>query len=378
MTNPDDHRWMGAALALAERGRGLTAPNPCVGCVIIRDDHVVGRGWTQPGGRPHAEAMALAQAGEAARGATAYVTLEPCAHHSPRGPACADLLVEAGVRRVVAALGDPDARTNGAGLARLAAADVAVTADVRAAEARRSMAGFLTRQRAGRPLVTLKLATSLDGCIALASGESRWITGAAARAHAHLERSRHEAILVGRGTWEADRPALNVRLPGLEGRSPKRVVLSARHAGSLGEAQGSLDPASKEPRADARADGWTPAQGRGDGLIVIGSPERIADLPGVDHLLVEGGAAAAAAFVRADLVDRLLLYRAPILIGSGLPSLGDIGMTALTEAHGRWQLHDARQLGVDRLEVYEHSPCSPALFPTSARSSALRPAATRA
>ena len=363
MTNPDDHRWMGAALALAERGRGRTAPNPSVGCVIVRDGRVVGRGWTQPGGRPHAEAMALAQAGEAARGATAYVTLEPCAHQSPRGPACADLLVAAGVARTVVALGDPDARTDGAGLAQLAAAGVAVTVGVRADEARRSMAGFLTRHAHGRPFVTLKLATSLDGCIALASGQSRWITGAAARAHAHLERSRHEAILVGRGTWEADRPALDVRLAALEGRSPLRVVLSHRHAGRFGEAQGCLDPASKEPRAVTLEERWTPAQGRGDEVLWITSPGQITYLPG-DHLLIEGGAAAAAAFLRADLVDRLLLYRAPILIGGGLQSLGDIGMTALTEAHGRWQLHDARQLGVDRLEVYERTRCLQESFPT--------------
>ncbi len=217
---------MGAALALAERSRGRTAPNPNVGCVIVRDGRVVGRGWTQPGGRPHAEAVALAEAGLEARGATAYVTLEPCAHVSLRGPACSDLLIEAGVARVVCALEDPDTRTAGKGFARLDAAGIAVTSGLRANEARRSMAGFLTRQALGRPHVTLKLATSLDGCIALADGSSRWITGPQARAHAHLERSRHEAILVGRGTYETDAPRLDVRLPGLEGRGPRRVLLS--------------------------------------------------------------------------------------------------------------------------------------------------------
>lgn len=217
---------MGTALALAERSRGRTAPNPNVGCVIVRDGRVVGRGWTQAGGRPHAEAMALAEAGAKAQGATAYVTLEPCAHRSPRGPACSDLLIESGVARVVAALEDPDARTAGQGFARLQAADIIVTRGIRSDEARRSMAGFLTRQALGRPHVTLKLATSLDGCIAMADGSSRWITGPEARAHAHLERSRHEAILVGRGTYEADAPRLDVRLPGLEGRAPKRVLLS--------------------------------------------------------------------------------------------------------------------------------------------------------
>jgi diaminohydroxyphosphoribosylaminopyrimidine deaminase/5-amino-6-(5-phosphoribosylamino)uracil reductase len=313
---------MGAALALAERGRGRTAPNPNVGCVIVAKGRVVGRGWTQAGGRPHAEAMALAEAGANARGAAAYVTLEPCAHQSPRGPACSDLLIESGLARVVVALEDPDARTTGLGFARLRAAGIAVTRGIRTEEARRSMAGFLTRQALGRPHVTLKLATSLDGCIAMADGTSRWITGPHARAHAHLERSRHEAILVGRGTYEADAPRLDVRLPGLEDRAPKRVLLSS---------------------AIHDMPGW----------IVIPSSSAIATLPNIDHILVEGGAAVASAFLAADLVDRLLLYRAPILIGDGKHALRDIGLTDLTEAHGRWAIVDARQLGSDRLEVYE-------------------------
>ena len=314
---------MGVALSLAERTRGRTAPNPNVGCVIVRDGRVVGRGWTQPGGRPHAEAMALegAAAGEAARGAVAYVTLEPCAHASPRGPACADLLAAAGVARVVVALGDPDPRTDGKGVARLRSMGVAVDIDVRAAEARRSMAGFLTRLRLGRPHVTLKLAWSLDGAVAMADGRSQWITGGAARAHAHLERSRHDAILVGGGTWEADRPRLDVRLPGLEARSPRHVVLSASSAGV------------------------------GRDVTLLRRPCEIADLPG-DHLLVEGGAATAAAFLRERLVDRLLLYRAPIVVGGGL-TLPDIGLADLADAHGRWRAVYTRQLGSDRLDVYE-------------------------
>jgi diaminohydroxyphosphoribosylaminopyrimidine deaminase/5-amino-6-(5-phosphoribosylamino)uracil reductase len=318
----DDARWMAAALALAGRTRGRTTPNPNVGCVIVRDGRVVGRGWTQPGGRPHAEAMALAQAGAAAAGATAYVTLEPCAHVSPRGPACAGLLAAAGVARVVAALGDPDPRTDGQGFARLRDAGVAVEAGVLADAARRSMAGFLTRRAHGRPHVTLKLALSLDGALAMADGRSRWITGPAARAHTHLERSRHDAILVGRATWDGDRPRLDVRLPGLEDRAPFRVVLSARH-----------DPAT-------------------DGAAMrIATPDAIATLP-ADHLFVEGGAQTAAAFLRAGLVDRLLLYRAPIVIGGGR-TLPDIGLAALDAAHGHWALADQRQLGSDRLEVYE-------------------------
>jgi len=315
---------MAAALALAERGRGRTAPNPNVGCLIVKGGRVVGRGWTQPGGRPHAEAMALAEAGAAGRGATVYVTLEPCAHAGPRGPACSDLLVAAGPARVVAALTDPDKRTAGEGFARLRAAGIAVAEGVLAADAQRCMAGFLTRQALGRPHVTLKLALSLDGMIARADGESQWITSAAARAHVHLQRSRHEAILVGRGTWDADRPRLDVRLPGLEERSPIRVIL------------GSSSLESQEART-------------------IRSPGAIATLEGVDHLLIEGGAQTASAVLAEGLVDRLLLYRAPILIGAGRPALGDIGLASLADAHGRWRLTDSRTLGIDRLEVYERA-----------------------
>jgi diaminohydroxyphosphoribosylaminopyrimidine deaminase/5-amino-6-(5-phosphoribosylamino)uracil reductase len=313
---------MDAALVLAERSRGRTAPNPNVGCVIVAaDGRLVGQGWTQPGGRPHAEAMALAEAGEAARDATLYVTLEPCAHVSARGPACADLIVAAAPKRVVVALTDPDPRTNGTGIARLRAAGIVVDEGVCATEARRSMAGFLTRLSLGRPHVTLKLATSLDGRIALSSGESRWITGPEARADVHRERARHEAILVGRGTYEADAPRLDVRLPGLEHRSPRRLLLTHGAA-----------PVGWEAMHD---------------LAELGA------LQGVDHVLVEGGAGAAAAFLAADLIDRMLFYRAPIVIGAGKPAVGDIGLSSLAEAHGRWRFVEARSLGSDRLEVYE-------------------------
>ncbi|MBR2173214.1 bifunctional diaminohydroxyphosphoribosylaminopyrimidine deaminase/5-amino-6-(5-phosphoribosylamino)uracil reductase RibD, partial [Sphingopyxis sp.] len=273
---------------------------------------------TQPGGRPHAEAMALAAAGDAARGATAYVTLEPCAHASPRGPACSDSLIAAGIARVVIAAQDPDTRTNGKGIARLQAAGIEVIFNVLPAKARAAMAPWWTRHTEGRPFVTLKLATSLDGCIARADGSSRWITGDRARAHGHLERANHQAILAGRGTFETDAPKLDVRLPGLEDRSPRKFLLTR----------------AKAP------EGWT----------AVASPEAIDD---VDSILVEGGAGAASAFLAADRVDRLLLYRAPILIGGGRSALGDIGLTDLADAHGRWRLADSRLLGSDRLDVYE-------------------------
>jgi len=312
---------MAAAAALGERGRGRTAPNPNVGCVIVQGDRVVGRGWTQPGGRPHAEQMALAEAGSEARGATAWVTLEPCCHASPRGPACADLLIAAGVGRVVAALQDPDPRVAGGGFERLRDSGIEVEVGAGAEPAARSMAGFLARHRLGRPWITLKLAMSLDGKIALPSGESRWITGEDARAHVHLERARADMILVGRGTYERDRPGLDVRLPGLEDRSPRRALLTR------GEG----------------VDGWTR----------LGSPQEVHGLADVNDLLVEGGSATASAFLGADLVDRLLIYRAPILVGEGKSSIGYIGLTNLAEAHRRWTMVDSRLLGIDRLEVYE-------------------------
>lgn len=312
---------MDAALALAERGRAQSFPNPNVGCVVVADGRVVGRGWTQPGGRPHAEAMALAEAGEKSRGATLYVTLEPCAHDSARGPACADTIVASGVARVVIAVGDPDPRTNGAGIDQLLAAGIAVTADVRGEDARRSMRGFLTRISQGRPHVTLKLALSIDGAVAMASGASHWITGGAARAHGHLMRARSDAILVGRGTVDADAPRLDVRLPGLEARSPKRVVLSS---------------ASVPP-------GWAH----------LASPEAVGSLD-ANWLLVEGGMGAAVAFLSRDLVDTLLVYRAPILVGGGR-TLGDIGLIDLADAHSRWTLADSCRLGSDRLDIYERT-----------------------
>lgn len=316
-----DRRFMAAAIALSERGRGLSTPNPNVGCLVVRDGVIVGRGWTQKGGRPHAEAQALDEALDRARGATAYVTLEPCFHLSARGPRCADLMARAGVARVVIALRDPDPRTDGQGAAHLRAHGIAVDMGLMAQEAAAAMRGFVLRQTLGRPAVTLKLGLSLDGRIALADGSSRWITGDAARAHAHVERARHDAILVGGGTLRADAPRLDVRLAGLESRSPRRLLLTR----------------SAPPR------GWER----------IAAPEDIASLDRVDHLLVEGGAQTAAAFLRADLVDRLLLYRAPILVGAGLAGVGDIGLGDLAQAHGRWRLSDDRRLGVDRLEVYE-------------------------
>lgn len=322
----NDARLMRAAIALSLRGQGRTAPNPNVGCIVVKDGVVIGRGWTQPGGRPHAEAQALAQADGLTDGATAYVSLEPCFHLSPRGPRCVELIARAGIARVVIAAPDPDPRTNGQSIAWLRAQGITVDTGVLADEARTAMDGFFARQTLGRPAVTLKLGLSLDGCIACGDGSSQWITSAPARHHAHVMRAHHDAILVGRGTWWADKPSLNIRLPGLEDRAPQRILLG--HG--------------------------TPP----DGWAIIDDPTRIADIEGASRLMVEGGAQTAAAFLAADLVDTLLLYRAPIILGGGKPGVADIGLPSLDAAHGRWRLVDRRMLGVDAMEVYARARAS--------------------
>jgi diaminohydroxyphosphoribosylaminopyrimidine deaminase/5-amino-6-(5-phosphoribosylamino)uracil reductase len=313
---------MAEAVALGEDARGQSAPNPNAGCVIVSPGgKIVGRGATAPGGRPHAEQISLQQAGKRAKGATVYVTLEPCAHQSERGPACSDLLLAAKPARVVIALKDPDPRIMGRGIRRLKAAGIDVALGLGREAAKRSLAGWLTRLKLGRPRITLKLALSIDGKIALPSGESQWITGEDARRHVHLERAHSDMILVGRGTYLADRPRLDVRLPGLEERSPRRALLT---------------------RGDAVA-GWE----------ILRDPQDVHRLHDVNDLLVEGGSATATAFLAEDLVDRILIYRAPIIVGEGKSSFGYVGLDAIADAHDRWRLVEEQKLGVDRLEVYE-------------------------
>ena len=313
---------MDEALRLGEDARGSSAPNPNVGCVIVSSaGRIIGRGATAAGGRPHAEAAALEQAGRRAIGSTVYVTLEPCAHESARGPACTDLLLAANPERVVIALKDPDPRTSGKGIRRLRRVGIEVALGLGREAAKRSLAGWLTRLERGRPRITLKLALSIDGKVALPSGESKWITGEDARRHVHLERAHSDMILVGRGTYLADEPRLDVRLPGLEERSPRRALLTR------GEA----------------VEGWE----------ILRNPRDVYGLHDVNDLLVEGGSATATAFLSEDLVDRILIYRAPIIVGEGKSSFGYVGLDAIADAHARWRLVDERRLGVDRLEVYE-------------------------
>ncbi len=338
---------MRAALALAHRGLGGVWPNPAVGCVIVNAGRVVGRGWTQPGGRPHAETEALRRAGAAARGAAAYVSLEPCSHWG-RTPPCADALIEAGVRRVVVALEDPDPRVAGGGIARLRAAGLAVETGLCAEAAAEINAGFFCRHRLGRPLVTLKLATSLDGRIATRTGASQWITGIPARERGQALRAGHDAIMVGTGTVLADDPQLTCRLPGLGHRSPVRVVLDrrlriplaaqviagARQTSTWVLTLASTDPARREAFLAAGAnliDADPDPEGRIDLAAALAALGRC----GITRLLVEGGAHLAAALLRAGLVDRLAWFHAPLLIGAdGIPAIAALGLDALAGAPG--------------------------------------------
>ena len=349
------------ALALAERALGTTAPNPAVGCVIVAPDgRVVGRGWTGQGGRPHAETLALAQAGAAARGATAYVTLEPCSHQG-QTPPCASALIAAGVARVVAAVTDPDPRVKGAGFATLRAAGTEVVTGIGANEAAEQNAGFFMRVNQGRPLVTLKIAQSLDGKTATATGESKWITGEAARAYGHLLRARHDAILIGIGTALADDPELTCRLPGLEDRSPLRVVLDTRL--KLTEWSKLAQSAAETPTLV-----FTTAQGGGAlttcGIEVVrvardvrGRPDLEAVLKelgkrGITRLLVEGGATVHASFLDRNLVDRLEVFRAPLILGeAGHGAIDALAALTLGEAP-RFKPMSRRSLGPDLLESF--------------------------
>jgi len=355
----EDEAHMDHALRLAARGLGNVWPNPAVGCVIVREGRVVGRGWTQPGGRPHAEARALAEAGGAARGATAYVTLEPCAHHG-KTPPCAEALAAAGVARVVSALTDPDPRVCGAGHARLRQSGISVAEGVRMAEAQRINAGFFKRLMRGLPFVTLKLATTLDGRIATVSGESRWITGAEARRRVHAMRMAHDVVMVGSGTAMADDPDLGVRDLGAA-HQPVRVVVDSglRHkVGSrLGQLAGSA-PVWIFHGQGADASSW---QATGARLFPLPLQEGYLDLKaalsalareGITRVFCEGGAGLGAALVRAGLVDDLVLFGAGKLIGQeGRAALGPLALPSL-ELAPRLRLKEFRRIGEDTMSVW--------------------------
>jgi len=354
---------MRAALALARRSLGRTWPNPAVGCVIVREGRVIARGRTRDGGRPHAEADALAQAGDAAKGATAYVTLEPCSHHG-KTPPCADALIASGVARVVSALEDPDPRVKGQGHARLKAAGIAVDIGDGAAQAAEINAGFFLRVREGRPLFHLKLASSLDGRIATASGESQWITGEGARADGHRLRSIHDAILVGAGTVEADDPELTCRLPGLGAYSPDRIVLDSRARMSAHSKLARTAMTTSVVLLHAGASGATVdgLRGKGvnvtqvaataDGRVDVTAAAKTLGELGYTSVLIEGGGQVAATFLKAGLIDRITGYRAGVILGEDSRSaVGPLGVDRLDFAP-RFRLVSSRMVGGDTLETW--------------------------
>lgn len=359
-----DERYMRIALGLAARGLGNVWPNPAVGCVIVKDGRIVGRGWTQVGGRPHAETMALQQAGEAAHGATAYVTLEPCSHYG-KTPPCAEALVKAGIARCVIALEDPDARVAGKGFALLREAGVAVTEDCLREAAAELNTGFLLSRERSRPSVTLKLAVSLDGRIGTHSGDSKWITSSVARMRGHLLRAQHDAVMIGSNTALQDDPDLTCRLPGLPKRQPVRIILDGRLRLSL--TSKAVVTARQTPtwimtREDVDVARREAFEDCGVEVIAVepddaGFPDLVLALAvlaerGLTRILVEGGGKLAASLIRADLVDRMIWFRAPSVIGGdGLPGIAAFGIDTVAEAP-RWRRARADILGDDLLETF--------------------------
>jgi diaminohydroxyphosphoribosylaminopyrimidine deaminase / 5-amino-6-(5-phosphoribosylamino)uracil reductase len=362
--NERDAHFMAVALRLAERGLGQVWPNPAVGCVVVKDGQIVGRGWTQPGGRPHAEFEALRRSGGLALGATAYISLEPCAHYG-RTPPCTMALLHAGIRRAVVATTDPDPRVDGRGIDQLRQAGVEVSFGLGNDAAERLNAGFFLRVRVGRPLITLKLATSLDGRIATRSGASRWITGEEARQRAHHLRATHDAIMIGSGTALADDPELTCRLPGLEDRSPVRIILDGRLR--LPASSRLVRSARELPtwiitRADADAKRRAALERAGvqvltaataaEGRIDLGPALAALGARGLTRVLVEGGSQLAAALLHARLVDRLIWFQAPLVIGGdGLPAVAALGADELSECV-RLERADSTLLAHDALQAY--------------------------
>ncbi|NND49168.1 MAG: bifunctional diaminohydroxyphosphoribosylaminopyrimidine deaminase/5-amino-6-(5-phosphoribosylamino)uracil reductase RibD [Rhizobiales bacterium] len=369
-TDERDASMMASALALARRGLGRVWPNPAVGCIIADESEadaprVIARGWTGEGGRPHAEAMALEQAGDKARGATAYVTFEPCSHHG-QTPPCAAALIDAGVARVVSALEDPDPRVSGKGHAALKAAGIDLVVGCMAREAARLNAGFITRVRLGRPHVTLKLATSNDGMIAAAPGKPVRLTGEAADARVHMMRAQADAILVGSGTWRADDPQLTCRLAGMGGSSPVRVVIDARAelplisqlVTTIGTAPvwAMVGEGADSARRDALAragvkliDVTGAPSGRLDIAAVLSTLAR----QGITRLLVEGGAQMAQSLIGADLADQIVIFEAPVTLGPrAVPALGHAARDMLAD-ETRFVLVSSDRLGPDTMRAYE-------------------------
>ncbi|WP_286828533.1 MULTISPECIES: bifunctional diaminohydroxyphosphoribosylaminopyrimidine deaminase/5-amino-6-(5-phosphoribosylamino)uracil reductase RibD [Kordiimonas] len=354
-----DETYMKAALGLARRGLGTVAPNPAVGCILVKDGIIIGRGWTQPGGRPHAETMALGQAGAAAKGATAYVTLEPCAHVGKTGP-CAEALVNAGISRCVMAVSDPDWRVAGKGLAILANAGVETRNGVCEMEAAQLNRGFFLRVSRERPLFTVKIASTLDGRIALENGDSKWITGSEARRFGHMLRAQHDGILVGSGTVLADDPSLDCRLAGLEGRSPVPIILDGtlqlKPTHKLAQCAATRGTVVFHQVRDAAKE--AALQKLGVETVAVEDTHDLAAVSailaerGFTRVLVEGGGQVHASFLKAGFADRIAHFSAAKAIGAdGRPAIGALDLASLGEAP-HFNLETIRQLGPDILASY--------------------------
>ena len=365
MTLKADTRFMALALSLGKRGEGAVWPNPAVGCVIVQGDRIVGRGWTKPGGRPHAETEALRQAGTAAKGSTAYVTLEPCAH-TGKTPPCAQALIDAQVARVVIACTDTDPRVRGQGIAQLKSAGITVEVGLAEAQARADHAGFFSKVDHGRPLVTLKLASSFDGRIATASGESQWITASPARRLVHAMRARHDAVMVGGGTARKDDPSLNIRDLGLI-RQPARIVISRHLDLPLGGKLAQTAAQTPLLLCHARtADPQLVKTWRDIGATLIPCATHAGQIDpqdllenlgthGLTRIFCEGGGGLAATLLKAGLVDRLVGFTAGVTIGSdGIPSIGPLGIRHLANAP-RFKFQSTQAIGPDVLHIWVRS-----------------------
>lgn len=358
-----DHRFMQLALALGRRGLGRTAPNPAVGAVIVKDGVIVGRGWTQPGGRPHAETEALKRAGKEARGATLYVTLEPCSHQG-KTPPCADAIVRAGIARVVSALGDPNPEVAGQGYTKLRERGIAVETGLGGEEAARAHAGHVRRMRDGRPQVLLKLAVSADGMAGLPGRKPAAITGEAARGRVHQMRAEADAILVGIGTVMSDDPHLTCRLPGMLEQSPVRVILDAKlriplATSLIGTARETPTWVFTAPETSAMAEDILKAKGvevfrveGKNGRLDLAAVLKMLAGRGVTRLMVEGGPTVAAAFLKADLVDEAALFRSPNELGAGIGVLEGLPLTALTNSPNLKSIA-SETIGGDMLQLFE-------------------------
>lgn len=356
MADESDRRFLAAAIRLGEGALGLTWPNPAVGALVVKDGIVLGRGRTARGGRPHAEALALARAGDAARGATLYVSLEPCSHRG-RAPPCADAVIAAGVARVVCAIDDPDPRVAGEGFAKLRSAGIVVEEALMTEAGRRAHTGHIRRVASGRPHVVLKLAVSADGAIGRRGEKQVAVTGPVARAHVQALRSRFDAIAVGAGTLAADDPLLTCRLPGLQDRSPVRVLFSAG---------GEVDPGRRAMNCDAPT--WLLAaapdatMGHIRRLRVARHPDGRFDLKdsltrlaaeGIARLLVEGGARLARALLEADLVDEAIVLRSrTVLGGDAVPALAGLPLATIEDSQ-HFRRFATRRLGADTITRYE-------------------------